>query len=53
VNKDINACGRRELAQCADNGTVGKEVAIKVSRLDVEDVDQNTNIAEDVLSLLR
>jgi hypothetical protein len=36
-----------------DNGIVGDKVTVEVAGFDIEDVDKDTNIGEDMLSLLR
>jgi hypothetical protein len=53
MNKDVDACGWRELAKGTDDRAVGEKIAVKVSGFDIEDVDEDTDVGEDVLALLR
>jgi hypothetical protein len=53
VYKNINAGGLGELAEGCDYGTVGEEVSVEIAGFDIEDVNENTDIREDMLPLLR
>jgi len=52
VHEDVDARGGRELTKGSDDGAVCKEVAVEVSGLDIEDIDEDTNVGEHMLSLL-
>jgi len=52
VDKYVDAGGRRELSEGSNDGAVCEEIAVEVSGLDIEDIDEYSNIGEDVLSLL-
>lgn len=53
VDEYVDARGGRELTKGSDDRAVGEEIALEVSRLDVEDVNQDTNVGENMLALLR
>lgn len=40
------------MAEGSDDGAVCKEIAIEVSRFDVKDIDEDTDVGEDMLALL-
>jgi hypothetical protein len=52
VYKNIDAGSLRELAECGDYGAVGKKVSVEIPRFDIENVNENTDIREDMLALL-
>ena len=40
------------MGEGSDDGAIGQEVTIEIAGFDVEDVDEDTNVGEDMLTLL-
>jgi hypothetical protein len=53
MNEYVNTGGGRKLAECSDDRSVCKEVAVEVSGFDIEDIYEHTDVGEDMLALLR
>ena len=52
VNQDVYARSWGKLIEGSDDGSIGEKVPIEISGFDVENVDEDSDVREDVLPLL-
>lgn len=52
MHENIDVRRGRKLRECVYNGSVGQEVPIEISGLDIEDIDKDRDVGEHMLSLL-
>lgn len=51
MDETEDCCTRRELLESLDDGNVGCKVAVELARFNIEDIDQDTDVKEDIFTL--